>query len=263
MRLTSFLSLLFLGLQLSAQSNASAPEFSITLERTGCLGFCPWYSVTILNDGSVRYEGTAYVHVEGIRKKTISLSGVNKLIHKLQDEDFFHWAEKTGICVDNPEVRITASLHGQRKQVLEGCSAPGKVLALAEEIDTISGTKSWVGNVHQELIQKLSARETMAERCHAPCDAFDNQPMPEQFKIPDAPKTARQVGCFASFKKDSTMLDVVRRCGMPDQHAGSGIYIFVYYMNDCSTVSDGTHDLKQLGIRHVKNRRATVLLSNW
>jgi hypothetical protein len=110
---------------------------------------------------------------------------------------------------------------------------------------------------------RLAAQETVAERCQAPHDAFGNQPMPEQFKITDAPKTARQVSCFRSFKKDSTMLDVVRKCGMPDQHTGSGIYIFVYYMNDCSTVTVGTPDLKRLGIRHVKQKKTTVLFNNW
>ena len=109
----------------------------------------------------------------------------------------------------------------------------------------------------------LAAQETIAQRCHAPRDPFVNQPMPDQFKIPDAPKTARQIGCFASFKKDSTMLDVVRKCGVPDQHTGSGIYIFVYYMEDCSTVTIGTPDLKRLGIRHVKEKKTTVLLGNW
>ena len=68
---------------------------------------------------------------------------------------------------------------------------------------------------------------------------------------------------IASFKKNSTMLDVVRKCGIPDKHAGSGIYIFVYYMNDCSTVTVGTPDLKRLGIRHVKQNKTTVLFNNW
>jgi hypothetical protein len=110
---------------------------------------------------------------------------------------------------------------------------------------------------------QLAAQETVAERCHAPHVSFGNQPMPEQFKIPDAPKTARQISCFTSFKKDSTMLDVVKKCGIPDQHTGSGIWIFVYYMNDCSTVMVGTPDLKRLGIRHVKQKKTTVLFNNW
>ncbi|MFZ0863707.1 MAG: DUF6438 domain-containing protein, partial [Candidatus Sulfotelmatobacter sp.] len=61
MRLASCVFLLVFSLQLSTQSNAPAADFSLTLERTGCEGFCPWYSVAILSDGSVHYEGKAYV----------------------------------------------------------------------------------------------------------------------------------------------------------------------------------------------------------
>jgi hypothetical protein len=258
MRLTVSAVFLFLALQSVAQTTSTTSNFSITLERVGCLGNCPDYTVTILGDGSVHYEGKSYVRVEGIRKRAIPISEVNKLISERFDEDFLHWNEKTDLCVDYPEVRITASLNGQRKEVLEGCSAPGKVLTLADKIDAISDTKSWVGNVRESMAQK-----TVAGRCGAPRNPFDNQPMPEQFYILDSPKTARQVSCFTSFKKDSTMFDVVRKCGIPDRHAGSGIYIFAYYMNDCSIVTVGTPDLKRIGIRHVKQKKTTVLLDSW
>ena len=59
------------------------------------------------------------------------------------------------------------------------------------------------------------------------------------------------------------MVDVIKKCGIPDKHAGSGIYIFFYYMNDCSTVTVGTPDLKRLRIRGVKQKKITVLFSNW
>jgi len=110
---------------------------------------------------------------------------------------------------------------------------------------------------------QLAAQKTIIERCNAPSDPFDNQPIPEQLKIPDTAKTARQVSCFTSFKKDSTMLEVVKKCGIPDKHVGSGVYIFVYYMNDCSTVSVSTPDLKRLAISYVKHGKTTVLLDNW
>ncbi len=51
------------------------------------------------------------------------------------------------VCVDFPEARITATLNGQHKHVLEGCNSPGQVLTLADEIDRISGTRAWVGKV--------------------------------------------------------------------------------------------------------------------
>jgi hypothetical protein len=111
---------------------------------------------------------------------------------------------------------------------------------------------------------RLLAQKSIIERCETtPPRPYDNQPIPEQLKIPDAPKTARRVSCFTSLNKSSTMLDVVRKCGIPDKHMGSGVYIFVYYMADCSTVSVGTPDLKRLGISHVKQGKTTTLLSNW
>lgn len=139
--------LLVLSLMLSAtQANSSADEFSIWLERTGCLGSCPEYKVTIRGNGSVRYEGQWYVRIKGTRESSIPIESVQRLIRKVRDEDFFSWEEKKMVCLDFPEVNITVTLNGQTKHVLEGCNTPGKILRLADEIDKISGAKRWVGH---------------------------------------------------------------------------------------------------------------------
>jgi len=136
----------FLSAPLSeAQTSFAADDFSIILERNGCLGSCPDYKVTIFGNGSVQYVGRAYVRIRSIRRKTVPVPDVQKLVQRLQDEDFFHWEEKKQVCLDFPEVDITVTLKGQQKLVLEGCSTPGKVLALADEIDRISGARHWVG----------------------------------------------------------------------------------------------------------------------
>jgi hypothetical protein len=117
--------------------------------------------------------------------------------------------------------------------------------------------------LREDLQEKLAI--PLAQKCEAltfPPRHDDSQPIPPQLMIPDAPKTVREVSCFLSFKQNSTMIDVVRKCGLPDKHMGSGVYIFVYYMNDCSTVSVGTSDLRELGISHVKQGTSTVLLSS-
>jgi hypothetical protein len=107
---------------LSAAQGSSIPnDFSITLERIGCLGSCPDHKVTILADGSVEYDGRAYVRIEGKREKTIPVAAVAKLVKELQDDDFVDWEENNEVCIDFPEVRITVTLNKQRKQVLEGC----------------------------------------------------------------------------------------------------------------------------------------------
>jgi hypothetical protein len=145
MRVTLCIAVIFIiALPSSAQSNTPADDFSLTLERIGCLGSCPDYKVTIQSDGTLQYEGRAYVHVEGVRKKKLSLGVVQKLAQRLQEEDFFHWEEKKYVCIDFPETHITATLNGARKQVIEGCNAPGKVLKLASEIEKLTGVKRWI-----------------------------------------------------------------------------------------------------------------------
>jgi hypothetical protein len=57
------------------------------------------------------------------------------------------------------------------------------------------------------------------------------------------------------------MIDVVRKCGIPDEHQGGGIYIFLYDMDDGSLVTIGTADLKTLMyVNHVESSRSSSLL---
>jgi hypothetical protein len=87
------------------------------------------------------------------------------------------------------------------------------------------------------------------------------QPIPEQIKLPDAPKTVRYAQCFRGFTSNSTMADVVRKCGVPDEHQGSGIYIFLYDMDDGSLVAVGTADLKKLlYLNHIQSAKSSSSL---
>jgi hypothetical protein len=87
------------------------------------------------------------------------------------------------------------------------------------------------------------------------------QPIPDELEVAGAPSTARKVGCFRSFTHATTMVDVVRKCGIPDEHQGSGIYIFLYDMEDGSVVAIGTADLKRLFyINHIEANRTISLL---
>lgn len=87
------------------------------------------------------------------------------------------------------------------------------------------------------------------------------QPIPNELKLPDAPKTVRDVRCYTSFTTSSSMQEVVRKCGIPDEHQGSGIYIFLYDMIDGSVVAIGTSDLKHLMyVNHIQTRSSRSLL---
>jgi len=141
---TALLIVLALPTKSNGQSGVIAEDFSLTLKRLSCFGTCPEYEVTILGNGDVRYQGRYSVRVEGTQDSTIPLTEVRKLAKRLQDEHFFQWDEKKLVCPDVPAVHITATMGGQRRHVVEGCNSPGKILALADEIDRIAGTKRWV-----------------------------------------------------------------------------------------------------------------------
>ena len=141
MRVALCIAVIFLALPSSAQS---VNDFSLSLEHTECLGSCPDYKVTIQGDGRLLYEGRGYVHVMGLREKKISLKVVQRLVQVLQEEDFFHWEQSGGTCLDIPEIHITATLNGARNQVVEGCNVTGSVLKLAKEIEKITGVKRWI-----------------------------------------------------------------------------------------------------------------------
>lgn len=93
-------------------------------------------------------------------------------------------------------------------------------------------------------------------------DASSSYPLPREIMLPDAPKTARDIAPFRSLRRTMAMVDVVRKCGLPDEHHGSGIYIFVYRLQDGSSVGIGTSNLKcLLYVRHVdKSGKSTPLM---
>jgi hypothetical protein len=80
----------------------------------------------------------------------------------------------------------------------------------------------------------------------APSQNQEISGIPNELRLPGTPDTARETDCFRRFSNRSSMADVVKKCGLPDEQLGSGIAIFVYHMRDGSTVSVGTPDLKRL-----------------
>jgi hypothetical protein len=61
----------------------------ISLERTGCLGSCPSYTVAIHGDGRVVYDGRSHVAVIGHREKNIDQKQVVELLEHIYKIRFF------------------------------------------------------------------------------------------------------------------------------------------------------------------------------
>ena len=93
MKTLKFISLLILFALGMASVNAqdSKSNVAITLERTACFGTCPVYTVNILEDGTVIYEGQDFVSVTGKQTAEIPAESVGLMVNAFENAGYFEW----------------------------------------------------------------------------------------------------------------------------------------------------------------------------
>ena len=121
----------------------------ITLDRWGCFGRSPIYTVTISGDGAVVYNGGEYTAVRGVQHSQISPDEVSALIDKFRAADFFSlYAEYRANVTDNPTYFVTFTAAGKKMKVTDyiglQVGMPYAVAQLENEIDFVSGSARWV-----------------------------------------------------------------------------------------------------------------------
>jgi hypothetical protein len=93
-------------------------DLVITLQRQGCLGRCPVYSLTIYGSGMGVYEGKTDVEVEGIREFTVSEEQLATLVtafdavHYFSLDDFYSCG-----MLDVPITSTSITYQGHAKAV--------------------------------------------------------------------------------------------------------------------------------------------------
>jgi hypothetical protein len=132
----------------------SFSDLTITFEREMCDGTCPAYKLTIQGDGTLIYEGEAYVAVEGVRTSQIGPEKVEQLVAAFEEAGFFGLDNLYAVPVtDMPGSRISITMNGQTKEVYHHgfCgdsalnTAPPELCALEERIDLITNSAQWTG----------------------------------------------------------------------------------------------------------------------
>ncbi len=121
----------------------------ITLSRSGCYGTCSSYEIEIHGDGTVLYDGHAYVGTRGKRKKRISHASLVKLVDTFRKADYFSLAAGyvSGVT-DNPTYVSSISFDGVSKSVLDyvgrAAGMPPDVSDVEAAIDLLSGASNWI-----------------------------------------------------------------------------------------------------------------------
>lgn len=121
----------------------------MTLQRSGCYGTCPAYSVMVSGDGTVTFHGGSHVLVSGEQRDHISEHAVKDLFAAFRRADFFSLQDEyTYPATDNPTYITSIEFDGYRKGVKDyiGINAgmPDVVAELEEQMDRTVGTWKWV-----------------------------------------------------------------------------------------------------------------------
>ncbi|QPC83864.1 hypothetical protein G4Y79_05655 [Phototrophicus methaneseepsis] len=130
--------------------NGQDAEAVITLERTACFGTCPVYSLSIWEDGTVRYNGSEYVTVTGEQTSEMDPETVQHMLSAFVDAGYFQWedAYDTQVVSDLPTITTTVSDEGNTKTIMRyagDTSAPLALPFLENWIDEMTNSALWTG----------------------------------------------------------------------------------------------------------------------
>jgi hypothetical protein len=123
----------------------------ITLGRSACYGACPTYEIEIHGDGTVLYDGKAFVGTTGQRTVKISHAFLVKLVDFFRKADYFSLADGyvSGVT-DNPTCVSSISFDGLSKSVLDyvgrRVGMPPGVSDVEDAIDRLSGASKLIRN---------------------------------------------------------------------------------------------------------------------
>jgi len=121
----------------------------MTLERTGCFGSCPGYSVEIHGDGTVIFTGKSFVVVAGEHRDRLSPEQVSELIDAFRAADYFSLEDDYSYgMTDNPtyltSFRVDQVEKHVRDYVGDEAGMPEAVSELEATIDRVANTKKWI-----------------------------------------------------------------------------------------------------------------------
>lgn len=125
-----------------------ARDIVMSLERHGCEGRCPVYSITIAGNGSVIYEGRTYVKVLGTQQTKISEAAALQLFERFREADFGSALPRYIGAYDGGENVLRVQIDGKSYQVVDDSGLkvglPTAIFKLERAIDDAAQSRRWV-----------------------------------------------------------------------------------------------------------------------
>ena len=141
------------------QLKLERPSFdTVTMQRSGCYGPCPVYTVEISYNGQVTFKGEKFVVSAGEHLGSTPAADLVRLDQAIADIGFFSLREQyqsgedgcTTWTTDNATVSILVSTGSRQHRVTYyyGCeidSGPS-IARLSQTIDEVAHARRWVGH---------------------------------------------------------------------------------------------------------------------
>ena len=117
----------------------------VGIERQGCLGGCPVYTLIVTSDGSFRYFGDAHVERKSKFTGKIRVWRWAALVQYLQDIDYFSLDDRYETpATDQDSVFTTVVKDSDRKTIRNyGSAGPVRLFALQIMIDSLLTDAEW------------------------------------------------------------------------------------------------------------------------
>jgi len=200
---------------------------NISLERTGCLGSCPSYKVTLSGDGDITFVAPdrpyAFVTVPGIHHARVSSDTMRELWNSFRRADFLS-AQNDYTCnwTDMPSQTLTLTFGKVTKQVHDYgglvVGLPEAIGHLEAAVDEAADTARWVRGNDNTLASLRAEHWNFARNDATNLTLYDNAidrkltPLIEAFIAARTPivSTAKDTPspiCAASASGDIDLLD--------------------------------------------------------
>jgi hypothetical protein len=123
------------------------PFSRIEFERTGCLGFCPVYSLVLQRNGAAAYNGIKYVEREGAFQGEINVFDFGRLslmIERFQVENMLAKYASEDSCASTATLRIHYANSERILEISDSDKAgPIELWAIQTAIDSIVNKIEW------------------------------------------------------------------------------------------------------------------------
>jgi ankyrin repeat protein len=123
-------------------------KVAITLQRTGCFGSCPAYTVMVTTE-AIQFEGGGYVVASGKHTDTLDAGDVRMLAKRFVAADFYSMDPSyTASVTDNPSYALSIAIDGHTKRVEDYVGSwvgmPAVITELEDAVDELARTDRWI-----------------------------------------------------------------------------------------------------------------------